>query len=107
MGSKPIYPTRNYAVGQHLLTWRNRAKLTQLELASLLGFHRRSLKKWESGESYPSAENLRAFIAVLFTGGAFTPGQEYDQANDLWQRVSEATSHPFPLFDTAWFDQLL
>jgi hypothetical protein len=30
----PTYPTRNYAVGQYLLTLRSRAKLTQAELAS-------------------------------------------------------------------------
>src|SRR5262245_42396191 len=107
MGPKHTYPTRNYGVGQYLFTLRSRAKLTQAELASQIGVHRRSVQNWESGETYPTAENLRALIALLITVDAFTSGQEHDEATDLWQKVSQAAPHPFPLFDTAWFNQLL
>lgn len=107
MAPKQSYPIRNYAVGQILLTLRSRAKLTQSEFAARIGIHRRSVQKWESGETYPTAENLRALIAVLIPLGVFIPGQERDEAADLWQQVSEATPQQLPLFDTAWFGQLL
>src|SRR5262245_66489820 len=107
MGPKHTYPTRNYGVGQYLFTLRSRAKLTQAELASQIGVNRRSVQNWESGETYPTAENLRALIALLIKVGAFTPGHEHDEATDLWQRVSQDAPQPLPLFDTAWFDQLL
>ena len=76
MASKQAYPSRDYAVGQYLLTLRSRGQLTQATLADRIGVHRRSVQKWESGETYPTADNLRTLIAVLLPLGAFTPGQE-------------------------------
>ena len=49
MGWHRPYKERKYAVGQQLLTLRTRAKLTQTELAGLVGVNRRSLQNWESG----------------------------------------------------------
>jgi predicted ATPase/transcriptional regulator with XRE-family HTH domain len=107
MASKQPYPTRDYAVGQVLLTLRSRAGLTQSALAARIGVHRRSVQKWESGETYPTAENLRALIDVLLRLGVFMPGQERAEASRLWQQVSQAAPHQLALFDTAWFEQRL
>lgn len=101
------YPARNYALGEYLLTLRSRTKLTQAELAARVGVHRRSVQKWESGETYPAAENLRPLIEVLLNLGGFPPGEERTAAADLWQRVSQGSPQQFPLFDTAWLDQVL
>ena len=106
MASKQTYPIRDYAVGQYVLTLRSRAKLTQAALADRIGVHRRSVQKWESGETYPTAENLRTLIAVLLPLGAFTPGQERVEAADLWQQVSRSAPQPLPFFDEVWFHQL-
>ena len=40
------YKDRKYEVGQRLLTLRHRAKLTQAELAMLVGVNRRSIQNW-------------------------------------------------------------
>ncbi len=101
------YPARNYALGEYLLTLRSRTKLTQAELAARVGVHRRSIQKWESGETYPAAENLRPLIEVLINLGGFPSGEERTAAADLWQRVSQGSPQQFPLFDAAWLDQVL
>ncbi|MCX6047260.1 MAG: AAA family ATPase [Chloroflexi bacterium] len=107
MASNHTYPIRTYAVGQHLLLLRSRTKLTQAEFAARIGIHRRSVQKWESGETYPTAENLRTVIALLLTLGGLTPGEERTEATKLWQRVSEDAPQPLPFFDSVWFEQLL
>ncbi|MCB0209161.1 MAG: tetratricopeptide repeat protein, partial [Anaerolineae bacterium] len=107
MASKQTYPIRNYTIGQYLLTLRSRAQLTQAALADRVGVHRRSVQKWESGETYPTVDNLRTLIAVLLPLNAFTPGQEHAEAVDLWQKVSESAPQPLPFFDTVWFNRLL
>lgn len=107
MAAKRTYPIRNYAVGQALLTLRSRAKFTQAELAAQLGLHRRSVQKWETGESYPTAENLRALLTVLLARQAFTPDQEQAEAMALWHQVSQAAPPNFPPFDVQWFELLL
>lgn len=107
MASNQRYPSENYTLGQHLLTLRSRVKLTQAELATRIGLHRRSVQKWESGETYPSADNLRAVIAVLLNLGTFTPGQARAEASALWQSANQETPPRLEPFDFVWFDQLL
>jgi len=93
--------------GQQLLTFRTRAALTQIALASQIGVHRRSLLNWETGESYPKAEALQRLIAVLLALGVFTPGQERDEAAQLWEQARQDAPHPLARFDAAWFARLL
>jgi transcriptional regulator with XRE-family HTH domain len=100
------YPHRNYAVAEQLLLLRSKAKLTQAELAARAGVHRRSLQKWESGETYPTAVSLRDLIAALLALGVFAPGREQAEATELWQMVSRAAPQHLPPFDPGWFDQL-
>lgn len=107
MAAKRTYPIRNYAVGQALLTLRSRTQFTQAELASQLGLHRRSIQKWETGESYPTAENLRALLTLLVARHVLTPGQEPTEAATLWEQVRQAAPPNFPFFDIQWFALLL
>jgi transcriptional regulator with XRE-family HTH domain len=105
--SNQLHPPKHDAIGQYLLLLRSRARLTQSELATQIGVHRRSIQKWETGETYPSAENLRALIALLIDLGAFTSGQEGSEAAGLWLSASQDVPQPLEPFDPAWFDQLL
>ena len=107
MGRHRPYKPRNYAVGQALLTLRYRTKLTQIELATLVGVSKRSVLNWEGGESYPKEGHLRRLIALFVAKGAFTPGDELAEAEQLWERASLDAPQHLGRFDRAWFDQLL
>jgi hypothetical protein len=69
--------------------------------------NRRSVLKWETGESYPKAETLQRLIALFLAQGVFTPGQEAEQAAQLWQQASQDAPHPLVSFDDAWFARTL
>lgn len=107
MSSMQSYPTRYYAVSEFLLTLRSRAGLTQAALAAQIGLHRRSVQKWESGETYPSADNLYALITCFLALGAFAATHEAEEAAALWALVSQHAPQQFPPFDRRWFEQLL
>jgi transcriptional regulator with XRE-family HTH domain len=96
-----------YAFGQQLLTVRTRVALTQIELAEQIGVHRRSMQKWETGESYPKAETLQRLIAVFLRHHAFTAGQEREEAHALWRQAAEDGPHSLAAFDEAWFARTL
>ncbi|MBX3015824.1 MAG: AAA family ATPase [Caldilineaceae bacterium] len=106
MTPKPRYPVRNYAVGQLLFTLRRRAQLTQAELGAHVGVHRRSIQKWESGETYPTADNLRTLIQALLQLAVFTPTTALDEVTALWELISQHSPQQFPPFDRTWFVQL-
>jgi predicted ATPase/transcriptional regulator with XRE-family HTH domain len=107
MGRHRPYKPRNNALGQTLLTLRYQTKLTQIELATLVGVSKRSVLNWEGGESYPKEGHLRRLIALFVAKGAFTPGDELAEAEQLWERASQDASQRLGRFDRAWFDQLL
>lgn len=107
MTSQQPYPTRHYAVAEFLLTLRSRARLTQAALASQIGIHRRSVQKWESGETYPTADNLHTLIGIFIELAVFTPEHEQIEATSLWDLVSRHAPQQFPPFDASWFAQQL
>src|SRR5262245_4466207 len=107
MGRHRPYQPRYYTVGQTLLTLRTRTKLTQAELATLVGVNRRSIQHWENGEAYPKEDGLQRLIAVFLAQGVFTPGQEQVEAAQLWEQISAAAPRHLALFDAAWFARLL
>src|SRR5215475_7480941 len=63
-----------------LLRLRGRIHLTQRELAGQMEVHVHSIQGWEAGSNYPGAASLRALIAAAARAGAFTEGQEADEA---------------------------
>src|SRR5262245_3750045 len=105
MGDHRVYRDYNYELGQQLLALRTRVTLTQSALAEQLGVHRRSVQNWETGISYPRAELLQRLIAVFLRHRAFTPGNEREEAQALWQQASQDAPHPLRAFDEVWFDQ--
>ncbi len=107
MGAHRVYREHKYAFGHQLLTVRTWVALTQIELAEQIGMHRRSVQKWETGESYPKAETLQRLIAVLVRHQAFKAGQEREEAEALWNQAAEDGPHPLPAFDEVWFARTL
>jgi WD40 repeat protein/transcriptional regulator with XRE-family HTH domain len=107
MGWRGPYRPRKFEVGERLLAFRTRAKLTQAELAELIGVSRRSVQSWEAGISYPQEDKLRRLISILLTNGALLPGQEYEEALSLWQQVSQDAPRRLAPFDEKWFNALL
>jgi len=50
---------------------------------------------------------LGALIAFLLPLAVFTPGQEQEDASNLWQQVSQHSPQQLSFFDTTWFAHLL
>lgn len=48
-----------------LKSYRERKRLTQAQLGKELGVSAQAIAKWESGESYPSAQKLPALADLL------------------------------------------
>jgi DNA-binding XRE family transcriptional regulator len=61
-----LYHQRDYALGQTFLTLRITIGLTQADLARHLGVSRKAVGEWEAGLTCPTAEHLKAFIALAF-----------------------------------------
>src|SRR5262245_12161801 len=88
MGSS-YYKDRKHEVGRWLLMLRDKSRLTQTALASLLGVNRRSIQNWEAGVTYPQENHLERLIAVYLERAGFTPGREREEAEALWEQVSQ------------------
>jgi len=76
---------RDYAFGIATLTLREKAHLTQQELATHIGISTRALQNWESGSSYPKSAYLRKLIEIYVLQHAFTPGKGGMQVTHLWK----------------------
>ncbi len=96
------YSERDYAFGQAMITLRTATRLTQVELAQLLGISRGAVLSWEAGSSYPKAEHLKRFIALGVQQQAFAAGREEEEIRALWQ-----AAHQKVLLDEQWLSTLL
>src|SRR2546426_6886352 len=96
------YRERDYAFGRVMLTLRTRLGLTQTELADMLGVRRRAVIDWEGGLTYPTAEHLKAFIALAIERRAWPFGREAEEVRALWQAARQKV-----LLDEAWLGGLL
>ena len=76
MGWHGPYKSRKFEVGEQLRAFRTRAKLTQAELAGLIGGSHRSVQSWEAGTAYPQGDKLQGLISVFLTKRVLTPGQD-------------------------------
>ena len=97
-----LYRERDYAFGQLMLTVRTKLKLTQTELAALLGVRRRAVIDWEGGLTYPTVDHLKQFVVLAIQRQAFPAGREAEEIRALWQ-----ASHQKVLFDEMWLGRLL
>src|SRR5204863_9497937 len=90
-----------------ILALRGRAGLTQRQLATRSGASERSIQAWESGLSYPTAERLKALIAVYVQRGVFAPHRASEEASTLWDAATLEAPRLNTPFDQVWFDALL
>ena len=51
--------------GENLKLIRNDKKISQEDLAERLGVSRQSVSKWETGENYPSMQNIMALCTIF------------------------------------------
>jgi WD40 repeat protein/transcriptional regulator with XRE-family HTH domain len=96
------YRDRDYAFGQAVLTLRTAIGLTQAGLARHLGVSRKAVGEWEAGLTYPKAESLKAFIALVIQQQAFPRGREEAEIRAFWH-----AAHQKALLDEAWLGTLL
>jgi WD40 repeat protein/transcriptional regulator with XRE-family HTH domain len=101
------YKLKDDRFGLMALTLREKAGLAQAEVASVLGVSERAIRHWEGGTAFPTADNLKKLIELYLHHGAFVSGHERDEAKAFWEQAAQSASHHKPLFDEAWFDNLL
>lgn len=106
--AKKVYPN------ELLLMYRQRAKLSQQELAKHLGLKStKMLQLWEQGYSLPAAPRLKTLLEVYLNLGVLTPQAEETEAEQLWSTIKNffdttaSSTKTFPVFDWRWFNSLL
>jgi WD40 repeat protein/transcriptional regulator with XRE-family HTH domain len=100
--NQSLYGERDYAFGLRILRLRTQIGLTQRGLAERVLVSRRAVTEWEAGSKYPTAEHLKALIALGVQTSAFPAGREAEEIRALWQ----AAQQKLPL-DEAWLAALL
>src|SRR5260370_6715442 len=93
MPSNRFDEVRDYDFADRALALRQRAGLTQGELAALMGVGVRSIQAWEAAVSYPGADRLQQVIAVHLEHGGVAVGHEIEGGSALWET---ARAHPPP-----------
>lgn len=101
------YKLKDNRFGLLALTLREKAGLTQTEVARVLGVSERTIGHWEGGTAYPTPTNLKELIKLYVQKGAFSAGREQDEAKVFWEQAAESASRRKALFDEAWFAELL
>jgi transcriptional regulator with XRE-family HTH domain len=96
----------DFGFADRALALRQRAGLTQHEVAARLGVHYKSIGAWEGGHSYPGAERLKQLIALYLERGALAAGREEEEAVALWAAVRGAAARRTVPFDVHWFASL-
>src|SRR5256886_6128197 len=96
------YGERDYAFGRAMLTLRSAIGLTQAGLAEFLGVSRKAVGGWESGDSYPKAEHLKALLTLAVQQGTFPAGREAEEIRAFWK-----AAHQKVLLDEAWLSALV
>src|SRR5450755_720390 len=99
---RSAYRERDHTFGQQMLALRMATGLTQAGLADLLGVSRHTIGGWESGQSYPKADHLKACIALALHQHVFLAGNEAEEIRALWR-----TAHQKVLLDESWLQGLL
>src|SRR5205809_4810610 len=74
-----------------------RMHLTQRELGRLLGISEQAIQQWERGVRSPTVEHLKRLLALGIQCHAFAPGQEHEEAKQLWLAAGQQAD-----FDAFW-----
>ncbi len=101
------YKLRDDHFGQLAFSLREKAGLTQTEVARAVGVSERTIRHWEGGTAYPVAAHLKRLLEMYLLQGAFVQGRERDDAKAFWEQAAESASRRKTIFDEAWFAALL
>jgi WD40 repeat protein/transcriptional regulator with XRE-family HTH domain len=85
------------AFGRSCATLRKHMHLTQRELGRLLGISEQAIQQWERGVRSPTVELLKRLLALGIQRHAFAPGQENEEAKQLWLAAGQQAD-----FDAFW-----
>lgn len=69
-----------WTLGDRLLKARRAAELSQADLAKAIGVHRKSVTRWELGQSEPSASLLIPLARALGVSVAWLIGEDVHAA---------------------------
>src|SRR5260221_3897560 len=106
MASNRFDEVRDYDFADRALALRQRASLTQGELAALMGVGVRSIQAWEAAVSYPGADRVQQVIAVHLEHGGFAVGHEMEEASALWEAARTHAPRRIIPFDRRRFESL-
>ena len=101
------YTTYDYGFGLLFHRLRKQAGLTQAALATMLKVSERTIQKWESGKSYPTAQHARHLLTIFVEQHVFTAGNEREEAEAFWAHFQRSASHLTQPFDPLWFAERL
>ena len=101
------YKVKDDRFGLLALSLREKAGLTQSEMAASVGVSERTIRHWEAGTAYPDVAHLKKLIELYLLHAAFSREHARDEAKTLWEQVAESASRRKASFDDNWFDALL
>lgn len=107
MKTSPNYKPLDYEFGILIQSYRHKARLTQLQLAKLVGVSKRAVLNWEAGNSYPQHDHLRRLVEIFLDRGCFTEHEEQGEAQILWEKASASKKDVKDAFNPAWFNTIL
>src|SRR5262249_39870327 len=106
MPSNRLDEVRDFGFADRALALRQRAGLTQGELAALLGAGVRSIQAWEAALAYPGTERLQQLIALYLARGGLPTGREEEEATAWWEAARAHAPRRLVPFDRGWFAAL-
>src|SRR6266516_7806010 len=93
---------RENAFGRSCARLRKHMHLTQRELGRLLGISEQAIQQWERGVRSPSVQHLKRLLALGIQRHAFAPGQEHEEAQQLWLAAGQQAD-----FEAFWMHMQL
>ena len=93
---------RKNAFGRSCARLRQHMNLTQRELGRLLGISEQTIQQWERGVRSPTVKHLKRLLALGIQRHAFAPGQEHEEAKQLWLAAGQQAD-----FDAFWMQAQL
>jgi WD40 repeat protein/transcriptional regulator with XRE-family HTH domain len=89
---------RENAFGRSCARLRKHMHLSQRELGRLLGISEQALQQWERGVHSPTVAHLKRLLALALQRHAFAPGQEHEEAQQLWLAAGQSPAD----FEAFW-----